>query len=193
MKKQNGRLQFHSGLFCKDCSVIPMAANMVFASCWPSVVGFLGGSNLRKPALVVVELGAVVFAKAEEATGICSDNRKQFLLLLTDCLPCDDHHLLAVKRFGGRFSRIQSFSRLGGFHPGFQNDDGSSNTVCQTNQPGGVGKTVLRTHVLEAGGYPSRRGLDGCRGNLLHGADANESLGELELRGQFIGQGYKCH
>jgi hypothetical protein len=45
-----------------------------------------GRDDLRKPALVVVELGAVVLAEAEEAAGIRSNNRKQLLLLLTDCL-----------------------------------------------------------------------------------------------------------
>jgi len=49
--------------------------------CW-----LLWRDYLREPAFVVVELGAVVLAKPEEPTSIGSDNRKQFLLLLTDCL-----------------------------------------------------------------------------------------------------------
>ena len=43
MKKALERPQFHSGLFCNASSVIPMAANIAFASSRPSVVGFFGG------------------------------------------------------------------------------------------------------------------------------------------------------
>jgi len=51
-------------------SLIPIAASIARASSLASAVGRLGREHLRKPALEIVELGAIVLAKAEEATGI---------------------------------------------------------------------------------------------------------------------------
>ena len=60
--------------------------------------GPLGRKQLRESAFEVFELGAVMFAEAEEPAGIGADNRQQALLAVLDRLT-GQHHDLAYCEF----------------------------------------------------------------------------------------------
>ena len=60
--------------------------------CW-----LLWRDYLREPALVVVELGAVVLAEAEEAAGIRSNNRKQLLVTVHSLGAQRSENLIEIK------------------------------------------------------------------------------------------------